>query len=365
MSLFEHLQDDDYEQLIFCQDRDSGLRAIICIHNTTLGPALGGCRMWSYATEQDAIVDVLRLARGMTYKAAVAGLNFGGGKAVILGDPNKDKSEALFRAFGRYVQGLNGRYITAEDVGTSEEDMDIIQQETDYVTGVSPEFGGGGNPAPVTAYGVYMGMKATAKQAWGDDALEGKTIAVQGMGNVAFNLCRYLYEEGARLIVTDIHKPSVKRAVEKFGAKAVEADDIYEVDCDIFSPNALGGVLNDETIPKLKARAIAGAANNVLQEARHGEKLHEMGFFYAPDYVINAGGVIHVADELQGYNRDRVLKKVKGIYHNIEQVFEISKRKNIPTSLAADRLAEERINTIQNIGSTFLLHPKHRLKEKN
>ncbi|GGK19158.1 leucine dehydrogenase [Caldalkalibacillus thermarum] len=364
MKLFEYMEKYDYEELLFCQDKASGLKAIICIHDTTLGPALGGCRMWTYDSEEEAIEDALRLARGMTYKAAAAGLNLGGGKSVIIGDPRKDKSEALFRSFGRFVQGLNGRYITAEDVGTTVEDMDIIHEETDYVTGISPAFGSSGNPSPVTAYGVYKGMKATAKQAWGDDSLEGKTIAVQGVGNVAYNLCRYLHEEGARLIVTDINKEAVRRAVEAFGAETVDPDDIYSVECDIFAPCALGGVINDETIPKLKARVIAGAANNVLREERHGDLLHEMGFYYAPDYVINAGGLINVADELLGYNRDRAMKKVETIYDNIEKVFEISRRDNIPTYRAADRMAEERIQAIKNARSTFLQNPKNILNMK-
>lgn len=348
----------DYEQLVMCQDKQSGLKAVIAIHDTTLGPALGGTRMWTYNSEADAIEDALRLAKGMTYKAAAAGLNLGGGKTVIMGDPRKDKSEALFRAFGRYVQGLNGRYITAEDVGTTVADMDLIHEETNYVTGISPAFGSGGNPSPVTAYGVYVGMKATAKQAWGDDSLEGKRVAVQGVGNVSYNLCRYLHEEGAQLIVTDINQEAVARAVEEFGAKAVDINDIYGVDCDIFSPNALGAVINDETIPQFKARVIAGAANNVLKEERHGEQIHELGFYYAPDYVINAGGLINVADELYGYNRDRAMKKVEGIYQNIEKVFAIANRDKIATYKAADRMAEERIQSLKNTRSTFLQNGK-------
>jgi leucine dehydrogenase len=358
MKIFEYMEKYDYEQLVMCQDKESGLKAVIAIHDTTLGPALGGTRMWTYNTEAEAIEDALRLAKGMTYKAACAGLNLGGGKTVIMGDPRKDKNEAMFRSFGRYIQGLNGRYITAEDVGTTVADMDLIHQETDYVTGISPAFGSGGNPSPVTAYGVYVGMKATAKQAWGDDSLEGKTIAVQGVGNVSYNLCRYLHEEGARLIVTDINQESVNRAVEEFGAKAVDVNDIYSVECDIFSPNALGAVINDETIPQFKAKVIAGAANNVLKEEHHGDQIHELGFYYAPDYVINAGGLINVADELYGYNSDRAMKKVEGIYQNIEKVFEIAQRDKIPTYKAADRMAEERIQAIKNTKSTFLQNGK-------
>ncbi|GIO00182.1 Glu/Leu/Phe/Val dehydrogenase [Brevibacillus laterosporus] len=358
MKIFDYMQKYDYEQLVFCQDETSGLKAIIAIHDTTLGPALGGTRMWMYNSEEEAIEDALRLSRGMTYKAAAAGLNLGGGKAVIIGDPRKDKSEELFRAFGRFVQGLNGRYITAEDVGTTVADMDLIYQETNYVTGVSPAFGSGGNPSPVTAYGVYRGMKAAAKRGFGHDDLSGKTIAVQGVGNVAYNLCRYLHEEGANLIVTDINTENVQRAVVDFGAKAVGVNEIFGVECDIFSPCALGAIINDDTIPQFKAKVIAGAANNQLKEERHGDIIQEMGIVYAPDYVINAGGVINVADELHGYNRERAMKKVETIYDNMNRVFEIADRDNIPTYKAADRMAEERIARLARSRKTFLRDPK-------
>lgn len=255
MELFRYMEQYDYEQLVFCQDKQSGLKAIIAIHDTTLGPALGGTRMWTYESEEAAIEDALRLARGMTYKNAAAGLNLGGGKTVIIGDPRKDKNEEMFRAFGRYIQGLNGRYITAEDVGTTVEDMDIIHDETDFVTGISPAFGSSGNPSPVTAYGVYKGMKAAAKAAFGTDSLEGKTVAVQGVGNVAYNLCRHLHEEGAKLIVTDINKEAVERAVAEFGARAVDPDDIYSQECDIYAPCALGATINDDTIPAAESQS--------------------------------------------------------------------------------------------------------------
>lgn len=358
MKIFDYLQRYDYEQLVFCQDENSGLKAIIAIHDTTLGPALGGTRMWTYNSEEDAIIDALRLARGMTYKNAVAGLNLGGGKTVIIGDPRKHKSEELFRAFGRFIQGLNGRYITAEDVGTTVADMDLIHQETEYVTGVSPAFGSSGNPSPVTAYGVYRGMKASAKLAYGSDSLSGKVVAVQGVGNVAYNLCKHLHEEGAHLIVTDINEENVARAVNDFGAKAVGVNEIFGVECDIFSPCALGAIINDDTIPLLKAKVIAGAANNQLKEERHGDLIHEKGLIYAPDYVINAGGVINVADELQGYNRERALKKVETVYDNILRVFDISERDGIPSYKAADRMAEERIARVAKSRNTFLQNPK-------
>ncbi|MFN7251121.1 MAG: branched-chain amino acid dehydrogenase [Anaerobacillus sp.] len=354
MELFKYMEAYDYEQVVVCQDKQSGLKAIIAIHDTTLGPALGGTRMWTYNSEAEAFEDALRLAKGMTYKNAAAGLNLGGGKTVIIGDSRKDKNEEMFRAFGRYIQGLNGRYITAEDVGTTVADMDIIHEETDYVTGISPAFGSSGNPSPVTAYGVYVGMKAAAKEAFGSDSLEGLTIAVQGVGNVSYTLCKHLHEEGAKLIVTDINKESVARAVEDFGAKAVDINEIYSVECDIFSPCALGAIINDDTIPQLKAKVIAGAANNQLKETRHGDLISELGIVYAPDYVINAGGVINVADELYGYNRERALKKVETIYDKIEAIFEISKRDRIPTYLAADRMAEERIENMRKSRKQFL-----------
>lgn len=359
MEIFKYMEKYDYEQLVFCQDEASGLKAIIAIHDTTLGPALGGARMWTYATEENAIEDALRLARGMTYKNAAAGLNLGGGKTVIIGDPFKDKNEEMFRALGRFIQGLNGRYITAEDVGTSVTDMDLIHEETNYVTGISPAFGSSGNPSPVTAYGVYRGMKAAAKEAFGTDSLEGRTISVQGLGNVAYKLCEYLHNEGAKLVVTDINQAAIDRVVNDFGAKAVAPEEIYAQDVDIFSPCALGAIINDETIPQLKAKVIAGSANNQLQDSKHGDYIHELGIVYAPDYVINSGGVINVADELYGYNRERAMKRVDGIYDSIEKIFEISKRDGIPTYVAANRLAEERIARVAKSRSQFLKNEKN------
>ncbi|KOY83221.1 Glu/Leu/Phe/Val dehydrogenase [Lysinibacillus macroides] len=349
----------DYEQLVFCQDEASGLKAVIAIHDTTLGPALGGARMWTYASEENAIEDALRLARGMTYKNAAAGLNLGGGKTVIIGDPFKDKNEEMFRALGRFIQGLNGRYITAEDVGTTVTDMDLIHEETNYVTGISPAFGSSGNPSPVTAYGVYRGMKAAAKEAFGSDSLEGRKVSVQGLGNVAYKLCEYLHNEGAKLVVTDINQAAIDRVVTDFGAIAVAPDDIYAQEVDIFSPCALGAILNDETIPQLKAKVVAGSANNQLKDSRHGDVLHDLGIVYAPDYVINAGGVINVADELYGYNRERAMKRVDGIYDSIEKIFAISKRDGIPTYVAANRLAEERIARVAKSRSQFLQNEKN------
>ncbi len=353
MEVFESMQKHGYEQVVFCYNEEAGLKAIIAIHDTTLGPALGGLRMWPYKTEEDALFDVLRLARGMTYKAAAAGLNLGGGKAVIIGDPKKDKSEALFRAFGRFVQSLGGRYITAEDVGTSVEDMDYIHMETDYVTGVSAAFGSSGDPSPATAYGVFQGMKACAKEAFGTESLAGMTVAIQGVGHVGYHLARHLHDEGARLIVSDVNPEAADRVRAEMGARIVEGDAIYGVDCDIFAPCALGAILNPETVPLLKSRVVAGCANNQLLTEADGDALTARGILYAPDYVINAGGLINVADELEGYNRDRAFKKVASIYDNVARVISIAKRDGVPTYRAADRLAEERI---ARIGAQKLFH---------
>lgn len=354
MMIFEYLEKYGYEQVVFCHDKTSGLKAIIAIHNTTLGPALGGTRMWNYEKEEDAILDVLRLSRGMTYKAAAAGLNLGGGKAVIIGDSKKDKSEELWRAFGRFVQSLNGRYITAEDVGTSVQDMDFVNLETDYVTGVSKAKGSSGDPSPKTALGVFRGLLAAANEVWGSDDITGKVVTVQGVGHVGYYLCKHLHEAGAKLVITDIDKDAINKVVNDFGAEVVEPDAIYDVQCDIYAPCALGATVNDNTINRLKCKVIAGAANNVLAEERHGDMLQEKGIIYAPDYVINAGGLMNVADELNGYNEERAIEKVMTIYDNIAKVIEISKRDNIPTYKAADRMAEERIEKIGRVHGNFI-----------
>src|SRR5690348_1707759 len=287
-----------HEQVSLSYEPSSGYFGIIAIHDTTLGPALGGTRFWQYASTDDAITDALRLARGMTYKAAVAGVNLGGGKSVIVGDNKRKDREALFRAHGVFVESLGGRYITAEDVGTSPADMEYIHSETAHVVGLH---GKSGDPSPVTAYGVYMGMKATAKTRWGSDSLSGKTVAMQGCGNVAKNLAGLLKAEGAKLIVTDIDQGRVRGVVESTGATAVEPDAIYDQKADIFSPNALGAIINDDTLKRLKVEIICGGANNQLKEERHGEQLEKQGMTYAPDYVVNGGGLINVYGELQGW----------------------------------------------------------------
>jgi leucine dehydrogenase len=336
----------DHEEVLFCHDKNVGLKAIIAVHNTALGPALGGTRMWNYKTEEEALIDVLRLSKGMTYKAAAAGLNLGGGKAVIIGDPKTQKTEGLFRAFGHFVNSLNGKYITAEDVGTGVQDMEHVYMETPWVTGIPKDFGGSGDPSPYTAHGVLMGIKASASEKFGTDSLKGMRIAVQGLGNVGSNLVKYLVEEGAQITVADIDNARVKKICDQFGTKPVSVEEILGIECDIQAPCAMGAIVNDQTITKFKCKVIAGGANNQLAEARHGDQLRELGILYAPDYVVNAGGLMNVFVELEGYSPDRAFEKTRKVYDNVKKVFEISKRDNIGTHTAADRVAEERIQTI-------------------
>jgi leucine dehydrogenase len=336
-----------HEEVLFCHDPAVGLKAIIALHNTALGPALGGTRMWNYATEEEALVDVLRLSKGMTYKAAAAGLNLGGGKAVIIGDPKKLKSEGLFRAFGHFVNSLNGKYITAEDVGTCEQDMEYIFMETPWVTGIPKDFGGSGDPSPYTAHGVLMGIKASVKEKFNSDTLKGLRVAVQGLGNVGSNLVKYLVDEGAQVVVADIDPEKVSAMKAKFPSLVeMPVDKILFADCDVLAPCALGGVVNDQTIQQIKAKVICGGANNQLLESRHGNALQELGILYAPDYVVNAGGLMNVFVELEGYSPQRAFDKTRKVYDNLTRVFDISKRDHIGTHIAADRLAEERIQTI-------------------
>lgn len=351
MDIFKFMGDHGHEQIVLCSEPSVGYRGIIAIHNTTLGPALGGTRFWNYATEQEAIVDALRLAKGMTYKAAVTGLNLGGGKSVIIGDPRTKRREMIFRAHGRFVDSLKGRYITAEDVGTSVEDMDFVQMETKFVAGLQ---GGSGDPSPITAYGTYMGIKACLKEKNGSDSVKGVRIAVQGLGHVGYYLCQFLAEEGAKLIVTDIDEERVRSVVDAFGAQAVAADKIYSVDAPVFAPCALGAIVNDKTLPNMKFEIIAGAANNQLEEERHGDELQKRGVLYAPDYVINAGGLINVYGELNGWSADRARRKAGEIYDTLLQLFELSKKEGLPTYKAADRLAERRIEQVHAIQRTWV-----------
>jgi leucine dehydrogenase len=345
MELFDTCQESGHEQVVFCHNRDVGLRAIIAIHNTTLGPALGGTRMWPYKTEEEALRDVLRLSRGMTYKAAVAGLNLGGGKAVIIGDPRKDKSEALFRAFGRFIDSLNGRYITAEDVGIDVNDMEFLFQETNNVVGVHQVHGGSGDPSPYTAIGTLQGIKAALQKKFGDQEVGKYSFAVQGAGHVGYNLIRLLRDEGCKVFVTDFNEESVAGAVE-LGAEAVGQDEIYDLDCDVFSPCALGAVINEDTIPRFKFKVIAGAANNQLANDEAGEELDARGILYAPDYAVNAGGLMNVSIEFEGWNRERALRMTRTIYYNLSKIFSIAERDSIASYKAADRMAEERIEII-------------------
>lgn len=353
MGIFEQMEKYGHEQLVFCYDKASGLKAIIGIHDTTLGPALGGTRMWQYEKEEDAIYDVLRLSRGMSYKNAAMGLNIGGGKAVIWGDARTDKSEESFRAFGKFVQSLGGRYITAEDVNTTVEDIAYVLMETDYVVGRGDT---SGDPSPVTAVGVYRGMKASAKWAFGTESLKGKVVAVQGLGKVGYHLCEHLHDEGARLIVTDINPESVERVVKEFHATAVAPHEIYGVACDIYSPNALGATLNDETIAQFTCKVIAGGANNQLKEPHHGDLLKAKGILYAPDFVINGGGVINVAEEFNptGYNRDRAYSRVATIYDKLMKVYQIAQEQDISTAKAADVMAEQRIGKIHQLKRMYM-----------
>ncbi len=329
-----------HEQVVFCHDPSCGYLGIIAIHNTTLGPALGGTRFWQYGSTDEAITDALRLARGMTYKAAAAGLNLGGGKAVIVGDNRRTDREALFRAHGRFVESLGGRYITAEDIGTSPADMEYVRRETKHVAGLQNL---SGDPSPVTGYGVYMGMKAAAKHRWGSDSLSGRTVLVQGAGKVAYYLCSHLHAEAAKIVVTDIDTAKVRRVVEEFGARAVAPDAIYDEPGDIYAPCALGATVNDATLKRLKVEIIAGGANNQLAEERHGRDLEAQGMLYAPDFVINSGGLINVYGELQQWPEERAKRKAQEIYQAILKVFAIAVRDGIPSFQAADRMAEERI----------------------
>lgn len=351
---FEEMEEFDHEQVIFCSNKESGLRAIIAIHDTSLGPALGGTRLMNYQSTEAALKDVLRLSRGMTYKAAAAGLNFGGGKAVIIGDSSNLKKELLFRTFGKFVEGLGGRFITAEDVGTSVEDMEYVRMETKYVTGISKALGGSGDPAPVTAYGVYVGMKACAKELWGNDSLRGRKVAVQGCGHVGRYLCEHLYNEGAELFISDIDDMKVKKVLENIKARVIDPDKIYETEADIFAPNALGGIINDTTIPKFKFKVIAGGANNQLEnEKNHGKMLLENGILYAPDYVVNSGGLINVANELEGYRQDRAMKQAENIYDVMQKVIRLSDELNISTVEASNKIAEERLADIRRISKIY------------
>ena len=349
MQVFDRVNGDAHEQVVFCHDRGAGLRAIVAIHSTRLGPSLGGTRFYPYPDEDAALEDVLRLSKGMTYKSAAAGLDLGGGKAVILGDPATDKTEALLRAYARFIDGLGGRYVTAEDVGTTQADRDLIRRETRHVTGVSRSLGGSGDPSEATAYGVLHAMRAVARQLWGSTELKGKHITITGVGKVGYALCRHLVEERVRLTVADVNPASVERARHDFNAEAVDADRSHAVACDLWSPCALGGALNSSTIPELQCEAVVGSANNQLADASGPKAMQDAGVLYAPDYIVNAGGVINIAEELRGYHRERAYGQVRRIYDTTTAVLETAAAEGITTAEAADRLAERRIEQLSHV----------------
>ena len=349
MEILEQMGAEGHEQLVLVSEAGSGLKAIIAIHDTTLGPACGGTRILPYKTEQEAVWDALRLSRAMTYKSAAADLPLGGGKGVIIADSHNGKTEALLRAYGRFVDTLGGRYLTTTDVGSTGRDMEYIKQETDYVVGLPTTAGGSGDTSVMTGLGIYMGMKACAKEAWGSDSLTGKTVAMQGFGKVATHTAHHLMKEDAILVVTDVYEGALDRARD-LGLAVLEPDDIYSLDCDIFAPCALGGVINSDTIPQLKCRVVAGGANNQLLYESDGEELHRLGILYGPDYILNSGGIINAEAEIgREYNPDRAREKTEHIFEIMEKVIAISKREEIPTAKAADRLAEDRLNSVRGI----------------
>lgn len=341
---------DDHEQVVFCSDKKTGLKSIIAIHDTTLGPALGGCRMWQYASERTALMDALRLSRGMTYKAAISGLNLGGGKAIIIGDSNQIKNERLMRRFGRFVNNLNGKYITAEDVGMTTHDMEYVRMETPHVVGVPEHLGGSGDPSPITAHGVLVGMKAAVKHQFGSDELKGKKIGIQGLGHVGENLLQLLLKEKAVVTIADIDENKCKQISKQYKVEVVKPTEIYKQEMDVFAPCALGAILNNETIEKLKCKVIAGSANNQLaDEIYHGNILKDKNILYAPDFLINAGGLINVYSEMQGYNRNHVMAMIDNIYSVSSDIFKRAQSENISTAIIAKQMAEERIQNIKEI----------------
>jgi valine dehydrogenase (NAD+) len=346
----------EHEQVVFCNDRATGLRAIIAIHSTALGPALGGTRFYPYASTDDAIVDVLNLSRGMSYKNALAGLDLGGGKAVIIGDPAELKTEALLRAYGRFVQSLNGRYFTACDVGTYSVDMDQIARECSFVTGRTVAHGGAGDSSVLTAYGVFQGMRAAAEQAWGEPTLAGRTVGVAGVGKVGRHLVRHLIEDGATVVVTDVHAPSVEAIREQFPQVTAVAttEELVASDIDVYAPCAMGGAISDEVLEVLRATIICGAANNQLAHPGIEKQIEERGTLYAPDYCVNAGGVIQVADELEGFSFDRAEQRATGIFETTRKVFELAKADGVTTAEAADRLAERRMREVGRLRGIHL-----------
>lgn len=352
--IFNQLSHLGHQQVLFCNDEETGLKAIIAIHNTVLGPALGGTRMWAYENEAEAFNDVLRLSQAMTYKAAITGLNLGGGKAVIIGDSRIEKTEAMMRRFGKFIQNLNGLFITTQDVGTSPKDMEYIRMETQYVTGIPEAMGGSGDLSPVTARGVFMGIKACVRELFGTDSLAGKSVAVQGTGHVGENLVSLLRAENAKVFVSDINEERLIKVAKRYGAEAVNNNKLFDLDFDIYAPCALGSTVNSETIARLKCAIIAGSANNQLaDEKADGQLLLDKGILYAPDYLINAGGLINCYSELSGYSRKRTIQLAENIYEATREVLKKSKQENIPTNIAANKIAEKRIADIKKIKSSY------------
>jgi len=335
---------DGYEKVVRCKDSVSGLQALIAVHDTTLGPSLGGMRMLPYASEDEALFDVLRLSRGMTYKSAVADTGLGGGKSVVIGDP-KTKSVQLFEAMGAFVDALGGKYITAEDMNIGIADLEIVRRKTKWVTGLSRENGGSGNPSPYTARGAFHGMRAVLEESFGSPSFKGRRVLIQGVGAVGGRLAELLKEAGAHVIICDIDEARVASLTKQHGYESVSDAVHLDVPCDVYSPCARGATLNDKTLPRLKCKAIAGVANNQLHEPRHGDVLRQMGILYAPDYVINAGGIINVSLELipGGYVESKAVAKIDRVYDNLKQVFAIARQQKVSTHLAADHLAEQRI----------------------
>tara|TARA_R100000789_G_scaffold42696_1_gene44225 strand:- start:684 stop:1787 length:1104 start_codon:yes stop_codon:yes gene_type:complete len=347
--VFGQLSFNDHEQVVFCNDKDTGLKAIIGIHNTVLGPALGGTRMWNYSSEWEALNDVLRLSRGMTYKSAITGLNLGGGKAVIIGDAKTQKTPELMKSFGRFVDSLSGKYITAEDVGMETADMDTVREVTKYVTGISEDKGGAGNPSPITAYGVFMGLKASAKHKFGSDDLEGKSVLVQGIGHVGETLVEHLTQDGAKVYISDINEERLEAVRDKYGAIIFEGSDVYGAEVDIYAPCALGATINDETVKRIKAKVIAGAANNQLaDELTHGKILRERGIVYAPDFLINAGGIINVYAELENYDKKEIMRKTENIYNTTLEILSKADKDDMTSHFAALKIAQQRIDDRKN-----------------
>ncbi len=349
--IFGLITDMGHEQILVCSDNELGLKAVIGIHNTTLGPALGGSRMWTYASDMDALKDVLRLSRGMTFKAAISGINLGGGKSVIIGDSRgKLKTEAFMRRFGMFVENLGGKYYTAEDVGTTTKDMEYVKMETDYVTGIPENLGGSGDPSPVTAYGTYLGIKASMQRLTGSDNLEGKKVVVQGIGNVGYYLCELLYKDGVKLFVYDIYEEQLRRVVDEFSAIVIGSEEVYSYEADVFAPCALGSILNEYTIPQLNVPIIAGGANNQLKDEEHdGQRLKDRGIIWAPDFLINAGGLINVYTELEGYDRKRALSRAEKIYDTCLTCFDYADQHNMTTSKASIELAQQRIDQMARL----------------